>query len=318
MDYKNYSTESSSVHVSDNSNDSYLSYGCSQSDAYDWLSDIVMPHDYKVCNIIEIKFKGSRKEFYLNDQNIYLKKGELAAVEGTMGGYDVGQVSLTGELVRMQLKKKNMHTEEVCKKVYRLATVADVTKWKLAKEMELDALYKARVIAKALNLSMKITDVDYQGDKSKATFYYTAGERVDFRQLIIQLCETLHIRIDMRHIGMREEAHRIGDIGVCGSYYCCQTWSTNFRTDSPFSARSQNNYRREGNKFECYIKDETINIDGSNIDEIKDKTQVRNKAVEAKPLSYANVVGQDSITRFDDKDSKRKRNNTKNRKRKHE
>jgi hypothetical protein len=201
-----------------------------------------------------------------------------------------------------------LSTEEIVKKIYRSANSDDVTKWKLAKEKELDTLYKARVIAKKLGLAMKITDVDYQGDKSKATFYYTAEGRVDFRELIKHLSETFHIRIEMRQIGMREEANRIGDIGPCGSYYCCQTWSTNFRTDSPFSARYQNNYRRESNKFECYIKDETENIDGSKSDGLKDKTQARNKAIVAKPLSYANVVGQDSITRFDDKDSKRKKN----------
>ena len=160
-----YSTEGSSVPKSFKSNGSSFMYGSSQSDAYDWLSDIVMPPDYKVCNIIEIKFKGSRKEFYLNLQNIDLKNGELVAVEGNMGGYDVGHVSLTGELVRMQLRKKNVRTEEVVKKIYRRATPVDVNKWKLAKEMELDTLYKARGIAKELGLSMKLTDVDYQGDK---------------------------------------------------------------------------------------------------------------------------------------------------------
>ena len=138
MDYDNYSTEASSVPGGFKSNGPCLTYGCSKSDVYNWLADIAMPPDYKVCNIIEIKFKGSRKEFYLNAQNIYLKSGELVVVEGNMGGYDVGHVSLTGELVRMQLKKKNVRTEDVVKKIYRRATPADVTKWKLAKEMELE------------------------------------------------------------------------------------------------------------------------------------------------------------------------------------
>jgi len=144
----NYSTEDSSVPEGGKSNGSCLTYGYSQSDVYDWLSDIVMPPDYKVCNIIEIKFKGSRKEFYLNLQKIDLKNCKLVAVESNMGGYDVGHVSLTGELVRVQLKKKNVRTEDVVKKLYRSANPADVTKWKLPKELELDTLHKVGVLAK--------------------------------------------------------------------------------------------------------------------------------------------------------------------------
>ena len=322
MDYDNYSTEGSSVSGGFKSNGSCLTYGCSQSDVYDWLSDIVMPPDYKVCNIIEIKFKGSRKEFYLNLQNTYLKSGELVVVEGNMGGYDVGHVSLTGELVRMQLRKRNMPTEEVVKKIYRRATPADVTKWKLAKEMELDTLYKARGLAKELDLSMKLSDVDYQGDKSRATFYYTAERRVDYRELIKHLSEAFHIRVEMRQIGMREEASRIGGIGPCGSYLCCHTWPTNFKTGSPLAARYQNIslYRRQGHKLECYINDETenkqLNKDGIKSDDLKDKAQEGNKSIVAKALFYEKVVGQGSITRFDDKGSKRKKNshNNKNRK----
>lgn len=312
---ENYSIKGSSVSGEIKSNDSCITYGGSTSDAYDWLSDIVMPSGYKVCNIIEIKFKGSRKEFYLNSQNIDLKSGELVVVEGNMGGHDVGHVSLTGELVHLQLKKKKVHTEDVVKKIYRKATSDDATRWKLAKEMESDTLCKARVLAKGLGLSMKLTDVDYQGDKAKATFYYTAEGRVDFRELIKHLSESFHIRIEMRQIGMREEANRIGDIGPCGSYYCCQTWSTNFKTDSPFATRYQNVSRREGNKFECYIKDEAENEDGIKSNDLKDKTQGRNKSlVDDKTLFYANVVGQDSITRFDTRGSKRKKNNPKDKK----
>jgi len=311
-----YSTEGSSVLKGFKSNGSSFMYGSSQSDVYDWLSDIVMPPDYEICNIIEIKFKGSRKDFYLNLKNIDLKNGELVAVEGNMGGYDVGHVSLTGELVRMQLKKKNVRTDEVIKKIYRRATPVDITNWKLAKEMELDTLYKARVLTKALGLSMKLTDVDYQGDKYKATFYYTAEGRVDYRELIKYLSKAFHIRIEMRQIGMREEANRLGDIGPCGSYICCHTWSTNFKTDSPFATRYQNFSKRDTYKFECYIKDETLNKDGIKLDDLKDKTQKNDKSLVAKTLSYENVVGQDSITRFDTKDSKRKKNNHKNKKHK--
>jgi len=316
MDYNNYSTEDSSVLKDFKSNGSHLMYCSSQSDVYDWLSDIIMPPDYIVCNIIEIKFKGSRKEFYLNLQNINFKSGELVVVEGYMGGYDVGHVSLTGELVGMQLKKKNVLTEEVVKKICRRATPADVTKWKLAKEIELQTLYKARVLAKELGLSMKLTDVDYQGDKSKATFYYTAKGRVDFRILIKYLSEAFHVRIEMRQISMREEANRIGDIGPCGNFLCCHTWSANFKNDSPFATRYQNIPRQQGNTFVCYIKDERDNKGKIKLDGIKNKVQENNKSIVTKALSYEDVVGQDSITRFDTKDNKRKRNNYKNKKRK--
>ncbi len=309
MDYDNYSTEGSSVPGGFKSNDPCLTYGCSQSDVYDWLADIVMPPGYKVCNIIEIKFKGFRKEFYLNLQNTYLKSGELVVVEGNMGGQDIGHVSLTGELVHMQLKKKNVRTEEVVKKFYRRANPNDVTKWKwnLAKEMELDTLYKARGLAKELGLSMKLTDVDYQGDKSKATFYYTSEGRVDYRELIKHLSKAFHIRVEMRQIGIREEACRIGGIGPCGSYLCCHTWSANFKTDSPFATRYQNISRRQGNKFKCYINDETENKDSIKSDDLKDKAQKNNKSIVSRALAYANVLG-DSITRFDSKGSKHKKN----------
>ena len=312
---ENYSIKGSSlplrragVHGEIKNNEPRLPYGGSTSDVYNWLEDIIMPPDYKVCNIIEIKFKGSRKEFYLNHENIYFKNGELAVVEGNMGGHDVGHVSLTGELVHTQLKKKNLLTEDVVKKIYRKATLDDVTNWKLAKEMESDTMYKARVIAKELEISMKLTDVEYQADKSKATFYYTAEGRVDFRELIKHLTEAFHIRIEMRQIGIREEASRIGDIGPCGSYLCCQTWSTNFKTDSPFANRYQNVSRRDGNKFECCIKDESENNQLIKSDDWHDEAHKQKKITVAKPLSYANVVGQDSITRFDDKGNTRKKN----------
>ena len=318
MDYDNYSTERSSVPGGFKSNGPFLMYGSSQSDVYDWLADIVMPPDYKVCNIIEIKFKGSRKEFYLNLQNTYLKSGELVVVEGNMGGHDVGHVSLTGELVRMQLKKNKVRTEDIVKKIYRRATPADVTKWKLAKEMELDTLYKARVLAKELGLSMKLSDVDYQGDKSKATFYYTAEGRVDYRELIKHLSKAFHIRVEMRQIGMREEVNRLGTIGPCGSYFCCHTWPTDFKTGSPWVSRYKKNsqYKRQDDKFECYINDERENKQLIKSDDLKDDAQENNKPIVEKVLAYENVVGQDSITRFDTKVCKRKKNNHKNKKRK--
>jgi cell fate regulator YaaT (PSP1 superfamily) len=316
MEFDNYITEGSSVPRDYKSNDPCTTYGCDKSDVYDWMPDIVTPSNYKVCNIIEIKFKGSRKEFYLNPQNTYLKRGELVVVECNRGGHDVGHVSLTGELVPMQLKKKKIRTEDVLKKIYRKATSNDVTKWKQAKELELDTLQKARGLAKELDLSMKLTDVDYQGDKSKATFYYTSFERVDFRELIKRLSKTFHIRVEMRQIGMREEISRIGCMGPCGSYWCCHTWSTNFRTDSPFAKSYQNISRRQSNKFECYINYDTENKESNKSDDLKNKANENNKSMDAKALSYENVVGQENITRFDTKASKHKKDKRKNKNRK--
>jgi cell fate regulator YaaT (PSP1 superfamily) len=222
------------------SNGACLTNGCSKLDVYDWLSHMDMPANYKPFQIIEIKFKGSRKDFYVNQDNIYLENGELVVVETPSGGYDVGHVSLTGELVRMQMVKRRVKEGDVTKKIYRRATQADVDKWKAAKDLEWETMHKARTLALTLNLSMKISDVDYQGDKTKATFYYTAEGRVDFRELIKKMAESFRIRIEMRQIGMRQEASRLGGIGSCGRELCCSTWLTDFKTVSTAAARYQN------------------------------------------------------------------------------
>ena len=222
------------------SNGSCLTGGCGKMEVYDWLSNLDMPSNYKPFQVIEVKFKGARKEFFLNNDNIYLEIGELVAVEGPTGGYDIGHVSLTGELVRMQMKRRKAAIDQVTRKVYRKATEADVEKWKVAKSMEWETMHKARTLALDLRLSMKISDVDYQGDKTKATFFYTAEGRVDFRELIKKMAETFRIRIEMRQIGMRQEAGRLGGIGSCGRELCCSTWLTNFKTVSTAAARYQN------------------------------------------------------------------------------
>lgn len=209
-------------------------------EVYDWLSNLDMPSNYKPFQVIEVKFKGARKEFFVNNDNIYLEIGELVAVEGPTGGYDIGHVSLTGELVRMQMKRRKTAIDQVTRKIYRKATEADVEKWKVAKSMEWETMHKARTLALDLRLSMKISDVDYQGDKTKATFFYTAEGRVDFRELIKKMAETFRIRIEMRQIGMRQEAGRLGGIGSCGRELCCSTWLTNFKTVSTAAARYQN------------------------------------------------------------------------------
>ncbi len=217
-----------------------LTGGCGKMEVYDWLSNLDMPSNYKPFQVIEVKFKGARKEFFLNNDNIYLEIGELVAVEGPTGGYDIGHVSLTGELVRMQMKRRKTPVDQVTRKVYRKASEADVDKWKIAKDLEWETMHKARTLALELRLSMKISDVDYQGDKTKATFFYTAEGRVDFRELIKKMAETFRIRIEMRQIGMRQEAGRLGGIGSCGRELCCSTWLTNFKTVSTAAARYQN------------------------------------------------------------------------------
>jgi cell fate regulator YaaT (PSP1 superfamily) len=222
------------------SNGACLTNGCSKLDVYDWLAHMDMPTNYQPFNIVEIKFKGSRKDFYVNADNIYLESGELVVVETPTGGYDVGHVSLTGELVRMQMVKRHVKEGDVTKKVFRKATPADVDKWKAAKDMEWETMHRARKLALDLNLSMKISDVDYQGDKTKATFFYTADGRVDFRELIKKMAEAFRIRIEMRQIGMRQEASRLGGIGSCGRELCCSTWLTDFKTVSTSAARYQN------------------------------------------------------------------------------
>src|ERR1700749_1183189 len=222
------------------SNGSCLTNGCSKLDVYDWLSNMDMPANYRPFNIVEVKFKGSRKEFYFNNDNIYLEAGELVAVETTTGGYDIGHISLTGELVRMQMAKRRVRDTDVAKKIYRKASQADVEKWKTAKGLEWETMHRARKLALELNLSMKLSDVDYQGDKTKATFYYTAEGRVDFRELIKKMAEAFRIRIEMRQIGMRQEASRLGGIGSCGRELCCSTWLTDFKTVSTSAARYQN------------------------------------------------------------------------------
>ncbi len=222
------------------SNGSCMTSGCNKLDVYDWLSNMDMPSNYKAFDVVEVRFKGSRKDFFINTDNHYLEMGEMVVVEPSTGGYDIGHVSLTGELVRLQLKKNNVSVDAVTKKIYRKANEADVKKFEAAKDLEWETMHKARKLALDLGLSMKISDVDYQGDKTKATFYYTAEGRVDFRELIKKMAESFRIRIEMRQIGMRQEASRLGGIGSCGRELCCSTWLTDFKTVSTSAARYQN------------------------------------------------------------------------------
>jgi cell fate regulator YaaT (PSP1 superfamily) len=336
-----------------------------------------MPSNYKPFDILEIKFKGSRKDFFINTGNLYLEPGELVTVETGSSGFDVGHVSLTGELVRMQLKKRNVKTEEVSKKIIRKATESDVEKWKLAKEAEFETMHKARVLAKELGLAMKLSDVDYQGDKTKATFYYTAEGRVDFRELIKRMAEKFRVRIEMRQIGMRQEASRLGGIGSCGRELCCSTWLTDFKTVSTAAARYQNlslntlKLAGQCGKLKCCLnyeldtymdalKDIPNNVDkletgkglarlqktdifkklmwysypdnedwiplhaarvreikelnknGEKPDDLNDSAVLLAEKTPVKTFDYENVVGQDSLTRLDNRNKGRNNKNRRN------
>ena len=357
------------------SNGNCLTGGCQKLEVYDWLSNLDMPSNYIPFQVVEVKFKGARKEFFLNNDNIYLEIGEIVAVEGPTGGYDIGHVSLTGELVRTQMKRRKTALDQVTRKIYRKASEADVDKWKLAKDMEWETMHKARKLALDLRLSMKISDVDYQGDKTKATFYYTAEGRVDFRELIKKMAETFRIRIEMRQIGMRQEAGRLGGIGSCGRELCCSTWLTNFKTVSTAAARYQNlslntlKLAGQCGKLKCCLNYEldtyldalkdipdrieslqtaigvarhqktdifkklmwfsyanaedwiplkvdrvkeimAMNKRGQKPDNLKSEAEeLAESVVVEKVHDYENVVGQDSLTRLDDKRSKQNRNN---------
>ena len=204
---------------------------------FDWLYNV--PEGNISSDIIEVRFKNTRKGFFYNVNHLRLRKGDVVAVEASPG-HDIGIISLTGELVLEQLRKYNINLQRIeLKKVYRKAKAVDLQKWETAKSMEFETMLKAREIASGLNLSMKIGDVELQGDNTKAIFYYIAEERVDFRELIRVLADTFKIRIEMRQIGARQEAGRIGGIGSCGRELCCSTWMINFVSVSTSAARYQ-------------------------------------------------------------------------------
>lgn len=212
--------------------------GCNKLDVFDWLAGMQRPGAAET-EFVEIRFKNTRKEFFKNSDNLSLVVGEMVAVEVTTG-HDLGMVSLTGELVKFQMRKNNVkENNRDIKKIYRKATESDIEKWKEAREMEHEAMIKTRKIVRDLKLNMKISDVEFQGDKSKATFYYIADERVDFRELIKILAEQFRIRVEMRQIGSRQEAGMVGGIGSCGRELCCSSWLTDFRTVSTAAARYQ-------------------------------------------------------------------------------
>lgn len=212
---------------------------CSKLNAINWLKNIKMPDRSDSTEVVEVRLKNSHKDFFNAPVELNLGEGDIVAVEASPG-HEIGIVTLNGEAARLQMKNKNIDINNTeLRKVYRKAKISDVEKWISAVNREDETMYKSREIADSLDLSMKISDVEYQGDMTKAIFYYTADDRVDFRELIKILADTFNVRIEMRQIGMRQEAARLGGIGSCGRELCCSTWLTNFRSVTTNAARTQ-------------------------------------------------------------------------------
>lgn len=352
--------------------------GCNKLTVFDWLSNMSLPNGEKPFDCVEVRFKNSRKEFFKNDGNLSLSIGDIIATQA-QSGHDVGMVTLTGELVRVQMKRKKVDfKDKELPKIYRKASQKDIDIWQKCRDREEEIKKRAREIAIILNLQMKISDVEFQGDGSKATFYYTAEERVDFRQLIKDMAKAFSIRIEMRQIGYRQEAQRLGGIGSCGRELCCSTWLTDFRSVSTSAARYQqlslNPQKLAGQcgKLKCCLnyeldvylealkdfpsqdsklltekgvafcqkvdifkgmlwfsyKDDPANWHTLTKEQVLEILEMNKKkvkvpslesyavvnSVEVKELVFENVVGQDSLTRFDRPKQKKNRNRNKNRK----
>ncbi len=347
---------------------------CGKLTVFDWLAHMEYPKNIPAPNIVEVRFKNGRKDFFTNQTGVELFQGDVVATE-VSPGHDIGVVSMTGELVSLQMKKKNVKTpESELKKVYRKAKQNDIDKWHEARKLEEPTMFKARTLALKLKLQMKISDVEYQGDKTKAVFYYTADDRVDFRELIKVMADEFKVKIEMKQIGARQEASRLGGIGSCGRELCCSTWLTDFRSVATSAARYQqlslNPLKLAGQcgKLKCCLNFELdsymdalkdlpdtntklestkgrafhqktdifkrimwfsyfdspsnfiplsvervkeiieLNKDGKKPDDLITKTE----APEINLPDYENVVGQDSLTRFDNAKKKKKKKKKKN------
>lgn len=215
-------------------------HSCNKLDVYNWLKELKLPDGVESFNCVEVRFKNSRKDFYKLPEGLDLEEGDIVAVEASPG-HDIGVVTLVGEIVKFQMMKKGFDFSKIeeLKKVYRKAKPYDIEKWCDAIELEEQTMFRSRAMASDLKLDMKISDVEYQGDKTKAIFYYTADDRVDFRELIKVMADEFLIRIEMKQIGVRQEASRLGGIGSCGRELCCSTWLTNFTSVSTNAARMQ-------------------------------------------------------------------------------
>ena len=354
--------------------------GCNKLEVFDWLANISLPKGQSTFDLVEVRFKNARKAFYRNADHISLQTGDVIAVD-TSPGWDIGVVSALGELARIQVKKKapNLKAME-CKKILHIATQEEIDKWIKGRGLERERLMQSRTFAQNLRLDMKISDVEYQADLSKATFYYTAENRIDFRQLIKDMADRFKVRVERRQIGSRQEAARLGGIGSCGRELCCSTWLTDFRSVSTSAARYQqlslNPQKLAGQcgKLKCCLNYELdmyldaiksmpkadvklqtekgdaihmktdvfkriiwyaykgengmvaltpervaeikkLNKDGVKPKDLADFAQVKEKVEE---IGYQNVVGQDSLTRFEksfsNNNNKKRRPNRKPRK----
>ncbi len=222
-----------------NINSSCNTLSCDKLSVFDWLANIDLPPNQKEFDIFEVRFKNGRKAYYKNTHNLSLCTGEAVAVEAS-SGHDIGTISASGELVKLQLKKRKIALDsDAIKKIYRKATQRDIDIWQTARAKERHTQREARLIIDKLQLKMKLSDVEFQGDGKKATFYYTADSRVDFRQLIRDLAGAFKIRIEMKQVDLRHEASRLGGIGSCGRELCCSTWLTDFRRVNTQAARYQ-------------------------------------------------------------------------------
>ena len=351
------------------SNGGCESGGCNKLNVFDWLSNMNNPSMVNQPDLIEVRFKNGRKAYFDNTKRLTLSVGDVVAVESSPG-HDIGTVSLIGELVRIQVQKKSIKTNDILK-IYRKARQSDIDKWQEAMRLEKPTMTQARKFAIEQGLDMKICDVEYQGDKTKATFYYTANQRVDFRELIKIYASTFKLRIEMRQIGARQEASKLGGVGSCGRELCCSSWLTDFRSVTTSAARYQqlslnpqklagqcgklkcclnyeldmyveaikdfpkSNVRLKTKKGDAFMQKMDIfrqkvwysySSEPSSFIELQlDKVQeiifenkkgnhpesleiYINKFIEEPKHDYENVVGQDSITRFDKKRGSKKHN----------
>ncbi|MDG5491163.1 regulatory iron-sulfur-containing complex subunit RicT [Psychroserpens sp. SPM9] len=354
---------------------------CNKLTVFDWLANMSLPQGQEPFLGIEVRFKNGRKQYYKNTENLTLSIGDIVATQAK-SGHDIGMVTLTGELVRVQMKRKkiDINDEENVLKIYRKASQKDIDIWSAARDKEEPMKVKARQFAIDLKLKMKISDIEYQGDASKATFYYTAEERVDFRELIKVFAREFRTRIEMKQVGFRQEAARLGGIGSCGRELCCSTWLTDFRSVSTSAARYQQlslnplklagqcgklkcclNYELDAylDALKAFPKTETrlytekgkavcqktdifkghmwyayegewmnwhkLTTDQANeiIDKNKRKEKVASleeyasELIEDTKTEFENVVGQDSLTRFDNPKRKKKRRNNRGKQRRH-
>ena len=212
--------------------------GCNKLNVFDWLSNMEMPVKDRF-DILEIRFKNGRKDFFRNTNDLELYPGDAVVVD-VPNGHHVGHISLQGELVRLQMQKKKVNNDDEIRAIYRLASEKDLEKFEKVKNRENPTLFRTREIIQELKLEMKLTDIEFQADNTKATFYYSADERVDFRELIKRLAGEFKIRVEMRQISLRQEAGRLGGIGSCGRELCCSTWLSEFKNVSTSAARYQN------------------------------------------------------------------------------